>query len=101
VDGASASIARAGRVCNYAGYGPHVGGTSNATLGLIRSAGRPRLAWDCRRRFLESFGETVLGRDPAPLAARLAELFSDESAAADRELDSEARSTDLPLTSTR
>jgi pyruvate,orthophosphate dikinase len=68
----------------------NVGCTSNATLGLIRSTGRSRLAWDCRRRFLESFGETVLGRAPAPLAARLAELISDESVATDRELDSEA-----------
>jgi pyruvate,orthophosphate dikinase len=68
----------------------NVGCTSAAVQGQIRATGRPRLAWDCRRRFLESFGETVLGIDPAPLAARLAELTAREAVASDRELDSEA-----------
>jgi pyruvate,orthophosphate dikinase len=67
----------------------NVGCTSAAIQGLVRRTGRPRLAWDCRRRFLESFAETVLGRDPAPLAARLAELVASEGVANDRELDSE------------
>jgi pyruvate,orthophosphate dikinase len=67
-----------------------VGCTSAAVQGLIRSTGRPRLAWDCRRRFLESYTETVLGLDPAPIAARIAELVASEGAASDRELDSEA-----------
>ena len=31
-----------------------VGCTSDAVHGLIRTTGRPRLAWDCRRRFLVS-----------------------------------------------
>ena len=68
----------------------NVGCTSAAVQGLVRMTGRPRLAWDCRRRFLESFAETVLGRDPAPLAAHLAEVVAGEGAANDRELDSEA-----------
>jgi pyruvate,orthophosphate dikinase len=68
----------------------NVGCTSAAARGLIRMTGRPRLAWDCRRRFLESFAETVLDRDPAPLAAHLAELVACEGVANDRELDSEA-----------
>jgi pyruvate, orthophosphate dikinase len=68
----------------------NVGCTSAAVQGLIRATGRPRLAWDCRRRFIESFSETVLGLDPAPLAARLAELVAGEGVATDRELDSEA-----------
>jgi pyruvate, orthophosphate dikinase len=63
----------------------NVGCTSSAVQGLIRSTGRPRLAWDCRRRFLESFGETVLGIDPAPLAARLAELTASEGVGSDSE----------------
>ncbi|RFB76463.1 PEP/pyruvate-binding domain-containing protein [Methylovirgula sp. 4M-Z18] len=67
-----------------------VGCTSDAVHGLIRTTGRPRLAWDCRRRFLESYTETVLGFDPAPFAERLAELTASESAAGLRELDSEA-----------
>jgi pyruvate,orthophosphate dikinase len=68
----------------------NVGCTSRAVHGLIRSTGRPRLAWDCRRRFLESFAETVLGFDLAPFAARIAELTAEEGVATDRELDSEA-----------
>lgn len=67
-----------------------VGCTSDAVHGLIRTTGRPRLAWDCRRRFLESYTETVLGFDPAPFTARLAELTASEAAAGLRELDSEA-----------
>jgi pyruvate,orthophosphate dikinase len=67
-----------------------VGCTSAAVQGLIRTTGRPRLAWDCRRRFLESYTETVLGLDPAPFAARMAELVASEGVASDRELDSEA-----------
>src|ERR1700757_2257427 len=69
----------------------NVGCTSAALQGLIRTTGRPRLAWDCRRRFLESYTETVLGLDPAPFAARLAELTASEGVATERELDSEAR----------
>ncbi len=68
----------------------NVGCTSAAVQGLIRSTGRPRLAWDCRRRFLESYTETVLGLDPGPFAAHLAELATSEGVASDRELDSEA-----------
>jgi pyruvate,orthophosphate dikinase len=68
----------------------NVGCTSAAVVGLIRATGRVRLAWDCRRRFLESFGETVLGLDPALFAGRIAELVSREGVAGDRELDSEA-----------
>ena len=68
----------------------NVGCTSTAVQGLIRTTGRPRLAWDCRRRFLESYAETVLGLDPGPFAAHLAELTASEGVADNRELDSEA-----------
>lgn len=68
----------------------NVGCTVDAVHGLIRASGRPRLAWDCRRRFLESFGETVLELDPAAFAACISELVAAENAGSDRELDSEA-----------
>ena len=68
----------------------NVGCTSAATRGLIRATGRSRLAWDCRRRLIESFAETVSGIDPLTLAAPLAELIVKETAGSDRELDSEA-----------
>jgi pyruvate,orthophosphate dikinase len=56
----------------------------------VRSTGNPRFAWDCRRRFLEGYAETVLGLDPAPFAARLADIVAGEGAENDRDLDSEA-----------
>jgi pyruvate, orthophosphate dikinase len=68
----------------------NVGCTSDAVQGLIRLTGRPRLAWDCRRRFIESYAETVLGADPAPFASRLAELTAGEGVTSDRDLDSES-----------
>ncbi|CCD99843.1 PEP/pyruvate-binding domain-containing protein [Bradyrhizobium sp. STM 3809] len=68
----------------------NVGCTSRAVRGLVRATGRPRLAWDCRRRLLESYAETVLGMDPAPLAERLSQLIAAEDVANERELDSEA-----------
>ena len=38
---------------------------SAAVRGLVRMTGHPRFASDCRRRFLESYGDVVLGIDPA------------------------------------
>ena len=67
-----------------------VGCTGEATRGLIRMTGNPRFAWDCRRRFLEGWAETVLGLDPAPFAAKRDALIAEEGAADDRDLDSEA-----------
>ena len=48
-----------------------VGCTPAAVHGLVRMTGHPRFAWDCRRRFLESYASVVLGLDPAPFAERL------------------------------
>ena len=47
-----------------------VGCTEEATRGLIRMTGNPHFAWDCRRRFLEAYAETVLALDPAPFRAK-------------------------------
>jgi pyruvate, orthophosphate dikinase len=67
-----------------------VGCTKAATRGLIRLTGNPRFAWDCRRRFLEAYAETVLGLDPAKLFSKRDALIALESAETDRDLDSEA-----------
>jgi pyruvate,orthophosphate dikinase len=66
-----------------------VGCTSEATRGLIRMTGNPRFAWDCRRRFLEAYAETVLALDPAPFREKRDELIDEASAASDLALDSE------------
>jgi len=62
-----------------------VGCTTAAVHGLVRMSGNPRFAWDCRRRFLESYGAVVLGIDPALFAERHAAL-----AAADDGIDCES-----------
>lgn len=67
-----------------------VGCSPRATRGLIRMTGNPRFAWDCRRRLLEGYAETVLGLDPALLQARREALIAEEDAETDRDLDSEA-----------
>ena len=56
----------------------NVGCTVASTHGLIRMTGNPRFAWDCRRRFLESYVDTVLDLDAAPFAAQLDALVVEE-----------------------
>jgi pyruvate, orthophosphate dikinase len=67
-----------------------VGCTTAAAHGLIRMTGHPRFAWDCRRRFLESYGGVVLGVNPASFAKRLKALAAAEGAECEEELDGEA-----------
>jgi pyruvate,orthophosphate dikinase len=67
-----------------------VGATATATRGLIRATGNPRFAFDCRRRLLESYGETVLGLDRAGFSARRDELMRAEGVESERDLDGEA-----------
>jgi pyruvate,orthophosphate dikinase len=67
-----------------------VGCTPAAVRGLLRVSGHPRFAWDCRRRFLESYGEVVLGLDPALFARRRDALIAAERATDEEALDSEA-----------
>ncbi len=66
-----------------------VGCTNPAVHGLVRMTGNPRFAWDCRRRFLESYADVVLGIDPASLAQRLTTLTASEGMA-EHALDAEA-----------
>jgi pyruvate,orthophosphate dikinase len=68
----------------------NVGCTSAAVRGLIRATGHPRFAFDCRRRFLESFGTVVLGLDPALFKRRLDAMVAGEGADGEQELDGEA-----------
>jgi pyruvate,orthophosphate dikinase len=67
-----------------------VGCTSQAVHGVLRSTGNPRFAWDCRRRLLAGYAETVLGLDPGLLAGPLSQFVAEEAAESDRELDGEA-----------
>jgi pyruvate,orthophosphate dikinase len=66
-----------------------VGASTAATGGLIRMTGDPRFAWDCRRRFIESFATVVLGQDRTPFDAALARMLADEKVRDERDLDGE------------
>jgi pyruvate,orthophosphate dikinase len=67
-----------------------VGCTAAAVHGLIRMSGNPLFAWDCRRRFLESYALVVLGLAPRPLEERLTQLLAREGIADESSLDGEA-----------
>jgi len=67
-----------------------VGCTLTAVHGLVRMTGHPRFAWDCRRRFIESYASVVLGVDRAHFSVRLAGLVAAEGIASETALDSEA-----------
>jgi len=67
-----------------------VGCNAAALHGLIRMTGNPHFAFDCRRRFLESYGTVVLRLDAAVLKKRLDQRISAESCDNERDLDSEA-----------
>lgn len=67
-----------------------VGCAPAAVHGLVRMTGHPRFAWDCRRRFLESYASVVLGLDRRPFARHLADMVAAEGVAADHALDVDA-----------
>ena len=68
----------------------NVGCTPVATKGLVRTTGNPRFAFDCRRRFLEGYGEVVLGLDGAIFQKRLDSVLAAEGAGTEQALDGEA-----------
>ncbi len=57
--------------------------------GLVRLTGHPRFAWDCRRRFLESYGEVVLDIDKASFARTRAAVLAHDAATSEQAADSE------------
>jgi pyruvate,orthophosphate dikinase len=67
-----------------------VGCTPAAVHGLVRMTGQPHFAWDCRRRFLESYACVVLGMKRDDFAASLAEVMSAEGVADEAALDGAA-----------
>ncbi|CAM5775851.1 pyruvate, phosphate dikinase [Labrys miyagiensis] len=67
-----------------------VGCTPAAIQGLVRVTGHPRFAWDCRRRFLESYGSVVLGLEEGLFARQLADIIAAEGKKDVTGLDNEA-----------
>jgi pyruvate,orthophosphate dikinase len=63
-------------------------GLSDRTLpGFIGLTGNPRLAWDCYRRLIQSFAETVQGVAAAPFDAATAAALGHAGATSVSELD--------------
>jgi pyruvate,orthophosphate dikinase len=63
-------------------------GLNRTTLqGLIRRTGNPRLAADCRRRFVQQYGEVVGGIAPAAFARAEARCLEEDGAGSLDELD--------------
>ncbi len=67
-----------------------VGCTLGAVHGLLRASGNPRFAWDCRRRFLESYAHVVLGLEAVVLSGPLAQIVATEGVSSEPMLDGEA-----------
>ena len=67
-----------------------VGCTDDAVNGLMRMTGNPRFAWDCRRRFLQSYCTVVQGIAARPFADALNALLASEQAVSEHALDGEA-----------
>ena len=67
-----------------------VGCTPAAVQGLMRMSGNPRFAFDCRRRFLESYGGVVLGIEPAVFQRQRDVMMAVEGVSNELSLDGEA-----------
>src|SRR6516165_5883046 len=68
----------------------NVGCTPAAIQGLVRMSGHPRFAFDCRCRFLESYGSVVLGVGTVTFKSELLSMLTAESCATEQALDGEA-----------
>jgi pyruvate,orthophosphate dikinase len=65
-----------------------VGLTPDAIGGLIALTGDPRVAWDCRRRLIEGFAQTVAALPAAPFDAAVTSACARAGVSAPAELDS-------------
>lgn len=68
----------------------NVGLNDDTVRGLIRMNGQPRLAWDCYRRFVESYAEVVCGVARAGFEHVVRRHLGAEGADSLRDLDSAA-----------
>ncbi|HWJ10925.1 MAG TPA: pyruvate, phosphate dikinase [Nocardioides sp.] len=67
-----------------------IGLTDASVDGLARSSGDERFAWDCYRRLVQMFGETVLGVPAESFAAVLSAVKQQEGVTLDIELGASA-----------
>ena len=65
-------------------------GLNDATVeGLARASGNPRFAWDSYRRFIQMYGDVVLGMDHYAFEEALELLKEDRGVSLDTELDAD------------
>lgn len=65
----------------------NIGLTDDTIHGLLRMTGQPRLVWDCYRRLIRSFAETVFRADPRPFDTAQNEQLARERAERVSDLD--------------
>ncbi|MBI3301449.1 MAG: pyruvate, phosphate dikinase [Deltaproteobacteria bacterium] len=73
-------------------------GLNDTTVqGLIKQSGNPRFAYDCYRRFVQMYGDVVLGLKPESKTERdpFEKIIEDKKAARGIELDTEFMADDL------
>jgi pyruvate, orthophosphate dikinase len=65
----------------------NIGLNMEATEGLIRLTGNPRLAWDSYRRLVQGYAEVVANLPTAPFDALVSDMLRQEELTSERELD--------------
>lgn len=64
-----------------------VGLNAESVEGLIRLTGNPKLAWDCYRRLIQGYAETVQGLPAGPFEELIASAVSHGGVESERDLD--------------
>jgi len=65
----------------------NVGLSQSAIPGVVALTGNPHLAWDCYRRLIEAYAQSVHGADPGPFAAAIRDALASAKANSLAELD--------------
>lgn len=75
----------------------NLGLNDNTVEGLARKSGNPRFAWDCYRRFVQMYGDVVLGLKPANSKQKdpFEEILEARKQALGKKLDTELDTDDL------
>lgn len=75
----------------------NLGLNDETVQGVIRQSGNPRFAYDCYRRFVQMYGDVVLGMKPESKTERdpFEKLIEDKKAARGVELDTQLTADDL------
>jgi len=67
----------------------NIGLNDDTARGLIKLSGNERFAYDCYRRFVQMYGDVVMGADGHELEAELTKIKKDKGVALDTDLDAD------------